>query len=180
MGQGDAVLHMADDDQGAQGRFELVVTIVAGLVFDEVVRLEHLADVVKVAADADQQMIGPDGLRGRLGQRRHRDAVRVGSRRPPYQFLQQRMRAVGQFQQADVGDDAEAAFDQRQQARQQKPGQGPAQEVADAVGENQPPGLVGQQPGGDGHGQEGGPGDGGHLHELGARADAAQQQHRRR
>ena len=52
-----------------------------------------------------------------FGQRRHGHAVRVGARGPPHQLLQQRMRAVGQLQQADVGDDAEAAFDQRQAAR---------------------------------------------------------------
>ncbi len=116
LGQGDAVLDMADDDQRAQGRFEVVVAVFAGLVLDEIVRLEHLADVVEIAADADQQRIGADGLRGRFGQGRHRHAVRVRSRGAPHQFLQQRMAAVGQLEQADIGDDAEAAFDQRQDA----------------------------------------------------------------
>ena len=117
LGQGHAVLDVADDDERAQGRLQGVVAVLAGLVLDEVVRLEHLADVVEVAADAGQQRIGADGLGGRLGQRRHRHAVRVGARRAADQFLQERMRAVGQFQQADVGDDAEAAFDERQTAR---------------------------------------------------------------
>ena len=86
------------------------------LVLDEVLRLEHLADVVEVAADAGQQRIGADGLGARLGQGRHGHAVRVGAGGAADQFLQERMRAVAQFQQADIGDDGEAAFDERQDA----------------------------------------------------------------
>ena len=89
LGQGDAVLDVADDDQRAQGRLQGVVAVLAGLVLDEVVRLEHLADVVEVAADAGQQRIGADGLGGRLGQGGHGHAVRVGARRPADQLLQQ-------------------------------------------------------------------------------------------
>ena len=37
------------------------------LVLDEVVRLEHLADVVEIGPDADQQGIGADAFGGRLG-----------------------------------------------------------------------------------------------------------------
>ena len=149
MGQGDAVLHMADDDQGAQGGLEQIVAVVAGLILDEVLRLEHFADVVEVAADAHEQLVGPDRFRGRFRQRGHRDAVRVRAGGSANQFLQQRMRTVGQFEQADVGDDAEAAFDQRQQAGEQEPGQGSAQEMTHAVGQDELPGLIGQQSGGD-------------------------------
>ena len=90
------------------------------------------------------------------------------------------MRTVGQFEQADVGDDAEAgALDQRQQAGEQEPGQGSAQEMTHAVGQDELPGLIGQQSGGAGHDQIGDAGDRSRLHQMGARAHAPQQQHRR-
>ncbi len=98
LSQRDAVLDVADDDQRAEGRLEIVVAILAGLVFDEVLRLEHLADVMEIAADADQKRVGADRLGRRLGERGDGDAVRVGSRRPLDELLQKRMRAVGQFQ----------------------------------------------------------------------------------
>ena len=85
------VLDMADDDQRAQRRFEQVVAVLAGLIFDEVLRFEHFADVVEVTADADEERVGADGLGRRFGQCRHGDAVRIGSRGPFDQFLQERM-----------------------------------------------------------------------------------------
>ena len=70
----DAVLDVADDDQRAHRRGEVGVPVGrADLVLDEVVRLEHLADVVEVGADPHEQGIGADPLGG--GSRRWRPTV---------------------------------------------------------------------------------------------------------
>ena len=122
-GQGQAVLDVANDDQGAQGRLERIVPIFTGLVFDEILRLEHLAHVVEITPYAGQQGIGADGLGCGFRQRRHGHAVRVSSGGPANQFLQERMRAVAQFQQAHVGDDPKTSFHQRQDAGQNETGQ---------------------------------------------------------
>ena len=45
------------------------------------------------------------------------------NRRAANELLQKRVRAVGELQEADVGDDSEAALDERQQARQHEAGQ---------------------------------------------------------
>src|SRR5262249_9833993 len=81
LGQGDAVLDVADDDQRAQGRLQGVVAVLAGLVLDEVVRLEHLSDVVEVAADAGPQRGGAHGLPPPPGPRLPRPSARVRARR---------------------------------------------------------------------------------------------------
>ena len=52
LGEGEPVLDVADDDERAERRLQFVVPVLADLVFDEVMRLEHFADVVKIAADA--------------------------------------------------------------------------------------------------------------------------------
>ncbi len=44
------IFHVGDDDQRAHGRLEGFVAIGSlALIFNEVIRLEHLADVVKVS-----------------------------------------------------------------------------------------------------------------------------------
>ena len=127
------------------------MAVLARLVLDEVVRLQHLADVVEIAADAGQQRIRPDRLGGRLGQRRHGHAVRVRPRRPTDQLLGQRVRAVGQLQQADLGDDAEQPLDDGQQAADEKAGQRPQSNPRPASKVMQPRPLAGVQPRRHGH-----------------------------
>ena len=132
-GQVGAVLDVGDDHQRAHGRHQrLVAVVVVPLVLDEVARLEHLADVVEVGADADQQPLGADALGGRLGDRGHGDRVVVGARRAADQLLQQRMGHVAQLQQAQVGLHAEQAFDERQQPHHQQAGKDREQAVAQA------------------------------------------------
>ena len=79
----DAVLDVADDDQRAHRRGQLGVAVGRpDLVLDEVVRLEHLADVVEIGPDANQQGIGADALGGRFGDRADGDRVVVRARAP--------------------------------------------------------------------------------------------------
>ena len=56
LGQVDAVFDVADDDQRAHGRGQIVVPALfaVGHVLHEVMRLEHLADVVEIRPDPDQ------------------------------------------------------------------------------------------------------------------------------
>ncbi len=71
--QVDAVLDVADDDQRAHRRGQVGVPVgCTRLVLDEIVGLEHLADVVEVGPDAHQQGMGPDPLGGPLGDRARR------------------------------------------------------------------------------------------------------------
>ena len=80
-----------------------------------------------------------------FGQGGHGHAVGVGPWRSADQLLLQRMRPVGQFQQGDVGDDAEAAFHQRQAAAHQETGQRAPDEMADRIEGDEPPYLLSQQ-----------------------------------
>ena len=147
LGERQAVLDVADDDQRAEGRLQVVVPVLTDLVLHEVVRLEHLADVVEIAADARQQRVGSDLLRGGLGERGHRDAVRVRAWGTANELLHERMAAVGQLQHADVGDDAETALDQWQAAGQDETGQERPAEVAAGIEGHEPKRLTGEQPG---------------------------------
>ena len=89
--QVDPVLDVADDDQRAHGRCELGVPAGrADLVFHEVVGLEHLADVVKIGSDANQQGIGADALGRRLGDGADGDRVVMGAGSAADQLLEQR------------------------------------------------------------------------------------------
>ena len=68
--QVDSVLDVADDDERAHRRGQLGVAIGRpDLVFHEVVRLEHLADIVEIGPDAHQQAVGADAFGGRFGDR---------------------------------------------------------------------------------------------------------------
>ena len=102
--QVDAVLDVADDDQRAHRRGELGVAVGrTDLVLDEVVRLEHLADVVKIGPDADQ-----------AGRRRRSRSAADSAMAPtviewlcvpgarPDQLLEQRVGVVAQLEQADA------------------------------------------------------------------------------
>ena len=116
-GQVGPVLDVRDDHQRAHGGSQRLVAVLVGpLVLDEVVRLEHLADVVEVGPHADQQPAGVDALGGGLGNRADGDRMVVGARRPADKLLQERMGDVAEFQQAQVGQHAEEAFDEGQQA----------------------------------------------------------------
>ena len=127
-GQVDAVLDVADDDQRAHRRRQVGVAVGgAGLVLDEIVRLEHLADVVEVRPDPDQQGVGPDPLGGGLGDRADGHRVVVRARGAADQLLKQGVGDVAQLQQADAGDDAEGLLDERQAAAEEEAGhQAPA------------------------------------------------------
>jgi hypothetical protein len=85
------------------------------LVLDEVIGLEHLADVMVIGRDAAEQRVHPDRLGGRLGQRPDDDAVVVGSGGFHRQAPQQRVVEVRQLQEPDVGDDVEHRFQERQE-----------------------------------------------------------------
>ena len=82
VGEIDAVLDVADDDQRAHGRGQMVVPAVGafGHVLDEVLRLEHLADVVEIGSHADEQSVGADGIGRRFADGCHGDrmVVRAG------------------------------------------------------------------------------------------------------
>ena len=62
----------------------------------------------------------------------------VGARCAADEFLQQRMGDVAQFQQADVGQHAEEAFDERQQAGHQEAGAEPPNRVTQSRNEQRP------------------------------------------
>ena len=99
----------------------------ADLVLDEVVRLEHLADVVEIGPDADQQGIGADPLGRRLGDGADGDRVVVRARGAADQLLEQRVGVVAQLEQADARDDPERVLEERQAAAQEEAGhQAPA------------------------------------------------------
>ena len=77
----DAVLDMGDEDQTGHGGRQLVVLVFAGgLVFDEIQRLFHFADVVVISAHFGQQRIGADFGGGGLHQRADDHRVVVGAR----------------------------------------------------------------------------------------------------
>ena len=80
-GQVGPVLDVGDDDQRAHGGHDRVVPVRAGsLVFDEIVGLQHLADVVKINAHANQQAAGYNAFGRRFGNRGDIDRVVVSAR----------------------------------------------------------------------------------------------------
>ena len=109
------VLDVRDDHQRAHRRQQrLVAILLPSLVLDEVSRLEHLADVVKVRPDANQQSVGTDRFGGGLGDGRDVDRMVVRPGSTSHQFLQQRMSDVAEFQQAEVRLHVEESFDEGQ------------------------------------------------------------------
>ena len=80
------------------------------LIFDKIARLEHLADIVEIGPDAHQQPIGADRFGGGIGDRSDVDGMVVCSWCAAHEFLQQRMRDIAQFQQADIGLNVEQPF----------------------------------------------------------------------
>ncbi len=133
-GQIGSVLDVGNDDQRAHGRHERIVPVRAGpLVLDEIVRLEHLADVVKVSSHAYQQATGPDAFGRRFGNGGHVDRVVVRSRGAANELLQQRVRNVAPFEQADFREHAEEILDHRQQAGDQEAGRQGPQRVANRL-----------------------------------------------
>src|SRR5262249_3347429 len=89
--QRHAIFDMSDYDEGAKSGLKRIVTILSRLVLDEILRLQHLADVVKIAAHACQKRISANRLGSRLRERRNSHAVRVRPRRAADELLQQRM-----------------------------------------------------------------------------------------
>ena len=116
--QVDAVLDVADDDEGAHGRGEMLVAAFAagGDVLDEVLGLEHLADIVEVGSHADEKAVGADRFGGGFGDAGDGDRVVVGAGSAADEFLQERVRGIAELEEADVGHDAEQLFDERQAA----------------------------------------------------------------
>ena len=69
----NSVFHVPDDDERAHGRRQLGVPISwADLVFNEIMRLEHLADVVEISPDPHQKAVCADALGGRFRDRARR------------------------------------------------------------------------------------------------------------
>ena len=123
----DSVLDVPDDDERAHRRRQLGVAIGRpDLVFHEVVRLEHLADVVEIGPDPHQQTVGADSFGSRFGDRPDRDRMVVRARCPADELLKQRMGVVTELEQADAGDDSQRVLDEwqasaEQEARHQAP-----------------------------------------------------------
>ena len=104
--------HMLPNDGGRHFGLQTVVGVATvGLVFDEEMRLEHLADVVIVQPDPAQQPVGADRRRGGLSKVGHVDRVRVGPRGFHRQALQQRTIRVSPLQQGLVGRDVGEPFE---------------------------------------------------------------------
>ena len=122
----------------------------ADLVLDEVVRLEHLADVVEIGPDADEQGVGADPLGGGLGDRADGDRVVVRARGAADQLLEQRVGDVAQLEQADPGDDPERGLDERQAAAQEEAGHQAPAGSPEAVAGDQAERLALPEPGGPG------------------------------
>ena len=79
----------------------------AHLVLDVEAGLEHLADVVEVAAHAHQQRIGADEVGGALRQVADDDAVVEGAGGLVLELAQQRVVELGQLHELQAGRDAE-------------------------------------------------------------------------
>ncbi len=123
MRQIDAVFHVPDDDQRAHGRGQMVVLILAaGHILDKIMRLEHLADVMKICADSHQEAVGADVVGRRFAEAGDGNRVVVCSRSAADKLLQKGMRYVSQFEQADVGDGPERGLDKREAAGNEEAG----------------------------------------------------------
>ena len=178
--QVDAVLDVADDDQRAHRRGELGVAVGrADLVLDEVVRLEHLADVVEIGPDADEQGIGADALGGRLGDGPDGDRVVVGARARRTSSWSSGMGVVAQLEQADARDDPQGTLEKGQAAAQEEAGHQAPAAPPEAVAADQVERLILPQARGPGHEEVGERGRGADLDQLGAGADLAQGEHAR-
>ena len=87
-GQVGSILDVSDDHQRAHGRLQRLVAVAFGtLVFDKIRRLEHLADVVEIGPDADEQAVGADGIGRGFRDRSDVDRMVVRARRASDELL---------------------------------------------------------------------------------------------
>ena len=147
--------------------------VVPDLVLDEVVRLEHLADVVEIGPDAHEQGIGADAFGGRLGDGADGDRVVVRARCAADQLLEQGVGVVAQLEQADARDDPQGILEERQAAAQEEAGHQAPAGAPEAVAAHQVERLVLPEAGGPGHEEIGERRRGADLDQLGAGADLA-------
>ena len=100
-----------EDERAHAGRQFLVLVLAPHLVFHEVLRLFHLADVVEGSCDSDQEAIGLDGLGTLLRQGPDHHRVVIGARCLDDHLADQRMVETSEFKQAAVGEEAERLED---------------------------------------------------------------------
>jgi hypothetical protein len=103
------------DDQGAHAGFKFVVRVAAHLVLDEVLRFLHLADIVVKRTHTAEQGIGANAGRTCFGQVGHLEAVVECAGRFQHEPLEDGLVGVAEFQQGDIGGDAERLFNEQDQ-----------------------------------------------------------------
>ena len=102
--QFEAVFHVAGNDQAAHVRRKRLVLVDSEhLVLHEILRFEHLAQVVIIRADSHKQRVGANGFGRRLGQGSDHKTVVIGARGFYRQSSKNWRIEVGQLQQAYVG-----------------------------------------------------------------------------
>ena len=103
----DPVRDVLPDDRRGRLGLQLVVRVPAAvLVLHEIVRFQHLADVVVQHADTTQQPVGADLVRSRLCKVRDVDRVRVRTGCVEGQPFQKRTRGVCPFEQGLIRRDS--------------------------------------------------------------------------
>ena len=109
----DAVLDVGEDDARRKLRRQPVVHVAAFLIFREVARSAHLADVVVERHDATLQAVGADRVGGGLGQIAHHHRMEIGAGRVQGQLLQQGIVRGSHFHQPHIGGLVEDVFQER-------------------------------------------------------------------
>ena len=75
-----AFLHVCHDDQSAHRRSEISMCVSSmPHIFDEVLRLHQLPNVVKIRTNSGHRSVGPDGFGRSLSQLRDHQAVVVSA-----------------------------------------------------------------------------------------------------
>src|SRR5437762_6946629 len=97
----DTFFNMRDDDQRAHGRSEIIVWIaLEAHVFSKIFRLNQLADIVKIRADAAKRGVRADGFGGCLSEIGDDQTVMIGARcfnrHPAEQRMRSEERRVGE------------------------------------------------------------------------------------
>ena len=118
------VQNVVQDDPRRDIRGQAVVNIiVAPLVFHEIGRTPHLADIVIQRHDPANQAVGANGIGAGFSQIGHHGGMVIGAWRLQRQFLQQWIIGRSQFQQAGIGGFVEQPLERRQQTQGTHPDQ---------------------------------------------------------
>jgi len=145
-GHFNAAPDMILQDQRAHRRRQLFLGITAAhLIFDKILRLFQLADIVIIGAHPGQQGVSTDRLGSRLGEISDREGVVIGPGSLQRELAQQRMVEIRKFQQGHIGRKMKYPLEQQNQGIGDNRGDEAVDEAQSPVTQDFRKGLIVEQ-----------------------------------